>query len=284
MTASPRKLDPLNTTFLVGMHLLGIAALAYLWFYPPAMASVILGVVCYLYCGLGITMGYHRLFAHPTYRASTPVKAALLLAGAGSVQNSALKWSSDHRAHHAHTDTDRDPYDSRKGLWWSHMGWIFYGDERGTDERRVRDLLQDPWLRWQDKHYVMLAITVTLLIPLALGSLWGDPIGAVLVAGILRLLCQWHATFTINSFAHKIGTRPYCQDSSARDSTLIALVSMGEGYHNFHHRFPMDYRNGPRWWQFDPTKWLVWSLSKVGLTGELKRTPMNVVQRERRAA
>jgi stearoyl-CoA desaturase (delta-9 desaturase) len=115
--------------------------------------------------------------------------------------------------------------------------------------------------------------------PLALGFLWGDPIGALLVAGFLRLALQWHATFAVNSFAHWIGTQPYSTANSARDSVWTAIISMGEGYHNFHHRFQADYRNGVRWYHFDPTKWFVWTLEKVGLTSDLRRASRESIER-----
>ena len=105
----------------------------------------------------------------------------------------------------------------------------------------------------------------------------------MLVAGFLRLTLQWHATFAVNSVAHTIGTQPYCSKGSARDHILTALVTLGEGYHNFHHRFQLDYRNGVRWYQFDPTKWAIWSLSKVGVTRDLRRTPKPVIQRAKQA-
>jgi stearoyl-CoA desaturase (delta-9 desaturase) len=121
------------------------------------------------------------------------------------------------------------------------------------------------------------------VLPGLLGLLWGDPIGALLVAGFLRLVVQWHATFFVNSLAHCVGHQPYSSRTTARDSFWVALLTLGEGYHNFHHSFPTDYRNGVRWHHFDPTKWLVWSLSRVGLTGGLKRVPQLRLAEARRS-
>ncbi len=275
-----RPLDPINISFIVGVHLAGLAALVYALTQPVSGWSIAFGVFWYLFCGLGITGGYHRLFSHPTFKTVAPVRAALLLGGAGSVQNSAYKWSADHRTHHAYTDTPDDPYSILKGLWWAHMAWIFYKDN-GIDERRVKDLAKDPLVRFQHRFYVPLAIFSALVIPGLVGLAWGDPLGCLLIAGPLRLTLQWHATFTINSFAHWIGSRPYCDTISARDSALIALVSNGEGYHNFHHRFPNDFRNGVRWFHWDPTKWFVAGLEKVGLAWDLRRTPDRAIQRAR---
>ena len=264
-------------------HLLALAAIVRLAVGAISPWTLGLGLVWFALCGVAITGGYHRLFAHPTYHARGALRLFYLLFGAASVQNSALKWSADHRVHHASTDSDEDPYNIRRGFWWAHMGWVFYKDRQPGVLRGVKDLAADPLLRWQDRHYVALAIVFAGLLPLLLGFLWGDPLGALLVAGFLRLVLQWHATGAVNSFAHKIGSQPYWRANSARDSFWTALLTLGEGYHNFHHRFQADYRNGVRWFQFDPTKWFVWSLARVGLTSDLRRTPPEAIRRAREA-
>jgi stearoyl-CoA desaturase (delta-9 desaturase) len=139
-------------------------------------------------------------------------------------------------------------------------------------------------VRFQDRYYIPLAILMAAIVPAAIGTAWGDPIGALLVVGFLRLVVQWHATFSINSLAHYIGARPYDPNSTARDSWITALVSFGEGYHNFHHRFQADYRNGIRWYHFDPTKWTIRAMSWVGLTKDLRRTPKDAIERAVREA
>jgi stearoyl-CoA desaturase (delta-9 desaturase) len=145
----------------------------------------------------------------------------------------------------------------------------------------VKDLVADPFVRWQDRYYILIAIAIGAVLPTALGTVWGDPIGALLVAGFLRLVLQWHATGAVNSFAHRFGSRPYSTETSARDSSFTAILTFGEGYHNFHHRFQGDYRNGVRWWHFDPTKWFVWSLSRVGLARDLRRIPPEKIEEAR---
>ena len=125
-------------------------------------------------------------------------------------------------------------------------------------------------------------VATSFALPAAIASLWGDAIGGLLVAGPLRLVLQWHATFSVNSFAHMIGSQPYSTKNSARDSALTALITLGEGYHNFHHYFQSDYRNGVRWYQLDPTKWFVWTLSKLGATSDLKRASDQAIRRARR--
>ncbi len=278
----PAQRDWRNILFIAFSHLLALAALVWLAAVRASPWTIALGLAWFALCGVAITGGYHRLFAHPTYRASGAVRLFYLLFGAASVQNSALKWSADHRLHHARTDREADPYNIRRGFWWAHILWVFHRDPEG-EPWGVKDLAADPLVLWQDRHYLALAILSCGLVPLSLGFLWGDPLGALLVAGFLRLVLQWHATFAVNSFAHWIGSQPYSRANSARDSFWTALITLGEGYHNFHHRFQSDYRNGVRWFHFDPTKWFVWSLERMGLAWDLRRTPRASIERARAA-
>jgi stearoyl-CoA desaturase (delta-9 desaturase) len=281
---APRALDWTNVIVLGVAHLLAIAAVLWLAFVRASPWTIGLGLLWFLLCGLAITGGYHRLFAHPTYRARSIVRAFYLVFGASAVQNSALKWASDHRVHHAKTDHDEDPYSVRRGLLWAHIAWVLFRDGEPGQLRGVKDLEADALVRWQHRHYVVIAILVGAVAPAAIGMLWGDPIGAFLVAGILRLVLQWHATGAVNSLAHRFGSQPYSKSGSARDSHWTALVTFGEGYHNFHHRFQADFRNGVRWFHFDPTKWFVCTLALLGLATGLRRTSPTAIQRARAAA
>ncbi|MHC4939078.1 MAG: acyl-CoA desaturase [Planctomycetota bacterium] len=276
-----RRLNYTNTLFLGAAHLIAAGAVLYMVWVHFSWWTVGLALIWGVLCGLAITGGYHRLFAHPTYKTAWPIRFFYLMFGAASVQNSALKWSADHREHHAETDHDHDPYNAQRGFWWSHIGWVLFERERPIAYRRVRDLVRDPLVRFQHRYYMGLALVFGAALPFAIGLLWGDPFGALLVAGFLRLVVQWHATFSINSLAHQLGTQPYSTSNSARDSWVTALVTFGEGYHNFHHRFQGDYRNGVRWFHFDPTKWWVWTLSKIGLAWDLRRMPAEAIRRAR---
>ncbi|MFT5051180.1 MAG: stearoyl-CoA desaturase (delta-9 desaturase) [Chlamydiales bacterium] len=277
------KIDWTNTLFIAVVHLIAIGSIYYMAAVHFDWRTVALGVVWFGLCGLGITGGYHRLFSHPTYKASWPLRAFYLFFGAASVQNSALKWSADHRLHHLKTDEPQDPYDITRGFWWAHIGWVFMKapPELRVDLPAVKDLEADPLVRFQHKYYILVAAVSAGITPALIALAWGDPLGGLLVAGMLRLAVQWHATFSINSVAHMIGTQPYSTKNSARDSWITAILTLGEGYHNFHHRFQADYRNGVRWFQLDPTKWFVWSMSKIGVTSDLKRTPQKLIDRAR---
>jgi stearoyl-CoA desaturase (delta-9 desaturase) len=273
--------NTLNSAFIAAMHVVSVAALAWYVVHPPLWQSVALGAVWYWCSGISITGGYHRLFSHRSYRCARPVSLFYLLFGAAAVQNSVLTWASDHRRHHADTDGDSDPYDARRGLWWSHIGWVFR-DDPARDYANVRDLAGDPLVAWQHRFYLPVAIGMAGVVPGVVALAWADPAGGVLWAGCIRLVAQYHSTFAINSVAHRFGRQPYSAATSARDNVLVALVTMGEGYHNFHHRFPSDYRNGVRWFNYDPTKWLVRALAAVGLTSDLKRAAPEAILRARR--
>ncbi|HEY8093382.1 MAG TPA: acyl-CoA desaturase [Acidimicrobiales bacterium] len=260
------------------IHAGGLAGLVY-FIVHPSLPTLLLAFGMYVLGGLSITAGYHRLFAHRTYRATAPVRWLLLAFGASTFQNSALSWSADHRAHHADTDGPGDPHAITKGVWWAHMGWLFYPRECSADVSRLTDLYAVRSLRLQDRYYAVLAIGLGLALPTAIASLWGDPWGGLLVAGVLRGTILLQATFCVNSLAHVLGRRRYDPGVSARDSLVTALVTFGEGYHSYHHRFPFDYRNGISWWQYDPSKWLIWSLARLRLVSRVRSASPSTVAR-----
>jgi stearoyl-CoA desaturase (Delta-9 desaturase) len=231
--------------------------------------------------GMAITGGYHRLWAHRTYEAHPALKVFYLIFGTMALQNSVFAWCSGHRTHHLHVDdVDLDPYSARRGFWFSHIGWMLREYPSGKlDLANIPDLRRDPLLAFQHRYYVPLALITNFGLPLAAGLLFHDVWGMLILAGVLRLVWSHHVTFFINSLAHMWGSRPYTEDNSARDNPVLAVVTYGEGYHNFHHIFAHDYRNGVRWWQWDPTKWLIAALQLVGLTRRLKRTPWFQIQR-----
>ena len=280
MRSPPRR--PLywtNILFLALTHLLGAAAVVWAALSFSAL-TLGLAILWLALCMLSTTGGYHRLFAHKTYRGSGPLRLFYLLFGAASFQGPALRWASDHRNHHASTDEADDPHSVRKGFWWAHIGWLLFRSEP-SDCANAKDLRADALVRFQDRAYIPLALAFGFLAPTLLGWTWGDATGGLLLAGVLRLLVQYHATFAINSVAHTVGRRPYSEATSARDSFLAAILTLGEGYHNFHHRFPRDYRNGVRALQFDPTKWWIWTVSKLGLARDLYRVPTAEIRRVR---
>lgn len=238
----------------------------------------------FIFSGLSITAGYHRLWSHRTYDAHWSVRFIFALGGALALQNSALHWSSDHREHHKHVDhDDNDPYSASRGFWYSHIGWMLreYQPDKYYDYNNVKDLQRDKIAMWQHKYYLPLTLFMNIGVPIIIGLFFGQVFGALLVAGFLRLVVNHHTTFFINSLAHIWGKRPYTERNSARDNGALAFVTFGEGYHNFHHIFSGDYRNGIRWYQFDPTKWLIRGMSYVGLAKNLKRASDYQIEKAR---
>lgn len=252
----------------------GYSTAAWVWFAVLLYAN-----------GLAITGGYHRLWSHRTYDSHWSLRFIYMILGAMALQNSVLVWASGHRMHHQYVDdADRDPYSASRGLWFSHIGWMLRRYPSGeVDFSNVRDLQKDPLVAFQHRYYYPLAIGLNVLVPLALGWLHGDLWGVFLLAGVLRLVVSHHFTFLINSVAHAFGRQPYSDEHSARDNGWLAFLTYGEGYHNFHHQFAHDYRNGIHWWQWDPSKWIICSLSWVGITRKLRRTPAVTIQRARLA-
>ncbi|MFT5032866.1 MAG: stearoyl-CoA desaturase (delta-9 desaturase) [Bermanella sp.] len=231
--------------------------------------------------GIAITAGYHRLWAHNAYKAHPILRMFYALFGAAAFQNSILIWASGHRRHHRHVDDiEHDPYSAQKGLWFSHMGWMIRDYPAGRDDfANARDLQRDKIVMWQHNHYMKIALAMNFIPAMLVGWACGDIVGGIMLAGVLRLVVSHHTTFFINSLAHFWGRQPYTDENSARDNGILALFTYGEGYHNYHHIFQNDYRNGIRWWHFDPTKWLIKSCSWVGLASDLKKIPNFKIQR-----
>lgn len=248
--------------------------------------EIITCVILIYFSGMSITAGYHRLWSHKSFDANNFVKIVLAIGGAMSLQNSILHWCSDHRIHHRHVDdNERDPYSANKGFWYSHIGWMLreYQIHRYADYSNCRDLQKDSVVVWQHKHYLKIMLGANFGIPLLLGWLNGDIWGMLLLAGVFRLVVVHHVTFFINSLAHIWGKQPYTDKNSARDNDILAFFTFGEGYHNFHHIFEYDYRNGVKWWQFDPTKWLIKGLSIIGWASNLRRTPEERIEKAKAA-
>ena len=280
--AERTPLAPFNIFFLLLAHTVGIGGAAvYLAAGRLSHVAWVLAVVWSALTIFSLSAGYHRLFSHRAYEAHPVLRAVLLLFGAASFQNSALIWAADHRRHHQRVDSPLDPYNIKRGFWHAHVGWVLHKTPVAHEVWPAPDLERDRLVAWQHRYYPWIGMAMGLVLPTAIGWLLGDALGAFLLAGGLRLVFVYHVTFSINSFAHTLGTQPYSDRSSARDNVLTALISMGEGYHNFHHTFPADYRNGVRAHQFDPSKWTIRLLATVGLARNLKRTPGLVVLRAR---
>ncbi|UXZ05413.1 acyl-CoA desaturase [Moraxella nasicaprae] len=276
---NPESFDNAPINWVPAIVLLSTPILAiilvpwYLWTHGTTPAVWTAFAFFMAWTGLSITAGYHRLWAHKSYEAHPIVKYFLLLGATLAVQSSAFDWCSGHRTHHRHVDDEYDdPYSSARGFWFSHMQWMLKKYPSGQyDYKNIPDLKKDKVLTLQHKYYGLWAVLTNVVVVGIAGLITGDMLGTFLITGLLRLVLTHHFTFFINSLCHMIGSRPYTDENTARDNPVLAVLTWGEGYHNYHHYFQYDYRNGVKWWQYDPTKWFIATLSKIGLASELKR-------------
>lgn len=276
---TPLPKAPFNWVAIFALVFLPIVAVIaiplYAYHHDFSLAAWISMFVLLGVSSLGITAGYHRLWAHRAYEATVPLKILLMIMGTFAVQNSILYWGSGHRTHHRHVDDiEKDPYSIQNGFWYAHMGWMLRDYPAAEPNyKNAPDLLNDKVVMFQHKYYVPMVIVVHSAILLPIGWAVGDMGGVLLLGGLMRLILSHHVTFFINSLCHMWGKRPYTDENTARDNFWLAIATWGEGYHNYHHIFQYDYRNGVKWWQYDPTKWLIWSFSKLGLAKNLRRIP-----------
>ena len=285
MTSAPLKKAPINWTAsitLIGTPILAIILIPlYAYYYDFSVSAWVSLFFLLALSSLGITAGYHRLWAHRAYEAALPLKILLMIGGTFAVQNSILFWASGHRTHHRHVDdVDQDPYSIKRGFWYAHLGWMIRDHSPSEpDYKNAPDLINDKLVMFQHKYYVPMVIAVHVGLLGGVGWAVGDVWGVVLLGGLLRLIISHHVTFFINSLCHMWGKRPYTDENTARDNFVLAILTWGEGYHNYHHIFQYDYRNGVKWWQYDPTKWLIWTSSKLGLAKNLRRIPSFNIQK-----
>ncbi|KAF7303190.1 Stearoyl-CoA desaturase [Mycena kentingensis (nom. inval.)] len=285
---APQPIWYSNAIFFVSVHLAAVyGALFWRPYYAVPKATLLLAFFVWQLADFGITVrasamncskpverpqiGYHRLYSHRAFRATLPVRLVLAALGSAGFQGSIKWWCLRHRLHHRFTDDPvHDPYAATRGLFYSHMGWIFY---KPTYERMDlvdrEDLDSDPVVRFQHNHYVLLAVFFGFVIPTILGALWGDVSGAYVWGGLVSRLFIWHSTFLVNSLAHWDGLQPYSDEDTSRGNLILALLTGGEGSHNFH-SFPHDWRSGPHLTNWDPSKWIIALLHRFGLVYGLR--------------
>lgn len=278
------SLDWTNVLFLGGYHLLLVILLPLYLIQYDVSASLVWGTAgLWTLCLLAITMGYHRLYAHVTYRTHPAIEAFLVFWGTVATEGSIFSWSHDHRIHHRHVDTDLDPYSAPKGFWHSHVLWMLK-KRPDINPRIIQDLWKRPELQFQHKHFGSLMVVANLIAWAGLWAITGDPFGSFVIGVLLRMFLVHHCTWFINSLAHMWGSQPFSTEHTAVNNFILSILTFGEGYHNYHHTFAGDYRNGVRWWQFDPAKIVIWTLSKIGLAHDLKRVNQLTIKRRLVAA
>jgi stearoyl-CoA desaturase (Delta-9 desaturase) len=283
-TAAARQKDWVNIVFFTLTPVIGVVGTAlytahagFHWWMPALFLTL------YVFAGISITAGYHRAFSHTSYTCSPLAQAFFAFFGAFAAQHSILWWSAGHRAHHQNIDTDWDPYSIKRGFWWAHILWIFHKSPSDNFDN-VPDLYRNPIVMWQHRWHRHIMIIAGFGIPTVVGWLCGDWMAGLLWGGFLRLVVLHQTTFFVNSLAHTLGKQTYNTEVSARDNWFVAIITFGEGYHSFHHRFPIDFRNGIRWYQWDPGKWLIRGLRAIGLAKDLRIAPPPQIEQARMQA
>jgi stearoyl-CoA desaturase (delta-9 desaturase) len=253
---------------LAAIHLGACAAIFPLFFSWPAVGTAI--VLYYLTGGLGICLGYHRLLTHRSMRVAKPVEYALATLGVLALQGGPIVWVATHRAHHAFSDTDRDPHNSRRGFWWSHVEWLYRRNparlSRADERRFAPDLAADPYYRFLDAASP--AIQVAFGVALFLAGGWPLVVWGIFV----RLVVTYHATWLVNSASHLFGFRWFRAPGGDQSTNnwLVALLAWGEGWHNNHHAFPFSARHGIRWYEIDLTWLTIRALAFCGLAVDVR--------------
>jgi stearoyl-CoA desaturase (delta-9 desaturase) len=253
-----------------------IACLAAFWTGVSWVAFAVC-FISYQIRGFGITGAYHRYFSHRSYKTSRPFQFLLALLGSSALQGTPIEWSKNHRHHHNHSDKDRDIHSpARDGFWWAHMGWMFTLEGHPVPQR-VKDLEKFPELRatsWLQIFTIGGTMILTYQLGVALGPEWGTSGWQMFIWGFcFSTVILWHMTYSINSLCHMWGKQRYASNDDSKNSFLLALFSLGEGWHNNHHKYPSAARNGFFWWEVDLTYYVLSILKALGLIWDLVPPP-----------
>jgi len=284
-TASENRIDWLRAVPFIVLHLSCLAVIWVGW----SLFAVLFAVLLYLLRMFAITGFYHRYFSHKTFRTSRPLQFVFAIVGATAVQRGPLWWASQHRHHHATSEQLEDAHSPvQHGFFWSHMGWFLSDAHFATRNERVKELSQYPELRFLDRFDVIVPVLFALAI-FALGE-WlahaapqlGTDGWQLLVWGFaISTVVLYHATFSVNSLAHTWGSRRYETRDQSRNNPLLALLTLGEGWHNNHHHYPGSARQGFYWWEIDPTWYGLRLLAACGLIWDMKDIPLNMRESRR---
>lgn len=256
-----------------GVHIAAIVGVAMLGF---SWTGLLLALGMFVIRMFGVTGGYHRYFSHRTYRTSRVFQFFLALLAMSSVQKGVLWWAAHHRTHHKLSDLPGDVHSPvRDGFWWSHVGWIVSGKHDDTDMSKVKDLAKYPELVWLNRWHLVPSVGLAVIV-FAIGGWWALVWGYFVSTTIL-----WHATFTINSLSHVFGKRRFATTDDSRNNVWLAILTLGEGWHNNHHHYQGSVRQGFYWWEIDVTYYVLWMMSKVGLVWDLHGVPARVLTEKR---
>ncbi len=280
------KIDWLGSIPFIATHVLALLVFVV----PFSWAAVVFFAFSYGLRMFGITAGFHRYFAHRAYQVGRGMQFFLGFIGTCASQRGPLWWAAHHRHHHLYSDKPKDIHSPmQRGFWWSHMGWIICKRYEDTNFSLIKDFETYPEIQWLNKNHYLVSIFYAVMcfgLGVLVGSLTGNPAHngwSFLVWGyFLSTVFVYHGTFTINSLAHVWGTKRFLVSDESRNNFVLALVTMGEGWHNNHHRFPTSVRQGLRWWEIDISHGILRSLSWLRLVKNMKRpTKVEVARAER---
>ena len=259
-----------------------VAAITLLWGIAFSWVYLVILAVMYLATVLGVTVGYHRLFTHRSFKTPAPVAAILAVLGSMAVQGPVLNWVAHHRKHHQHSDQSEDPhsphtkgrgiFNAIKGAWHAHVGWLL-GRAPKHASKYVADLQKDRLIVWMSRLFPVWVLA-GLLIPAILGGLltmsWSGVLLGFIWGGLVRVFLVHHVTWSVNSICHIWGSRPFNSHDHSRNNAILGILAMGEGWHNNHHAFPTSARHGLAWWQVDLSYLIILCMSKIGLAREIR--------------
>jgi stearoyl-CoA desaturase (Delta-9 desaturase) len=241
-------------------------------------SDIVVFWIMYIPLGLGITVGFHRLFTHRSFKAKPAVRATFAILGSMAIEGPIISWVADHRKHHAFSDKPGDPHSPHahdgvlRGLFHAHVGWLFLHTERANRNRYAPDLMKDPIIAWVDKTFV-LWVFAGLALPFSLGWLIGGDIHhawtGLLWGGAVRMLVLHHVTYSINSLCHFFGRRRFDVDDESRNLAWLSVFSFGESWHHNHHAFPTSAAHGLKWWELDVSALVIRGLKRVGWVTEV---------------
>jgi len=257
-------------------------AIRLLWQRAVNWPDLALLAVLYALVALGVTVGFHRMLTHRSFRPHPAIKFVLLVLGSMAVEGPAIEWAATHVKHHALADREGDPHSPLDGFFHAHLGWVF---ESATADPNIycRNLVNDPIVGFVSRTFLLWAV-LAFAIPFGVGGLLGGWAGAwtgLLWGGLVRQFLTHHVTWSVNSVCHTFGRREFETTDRSRNEWIVGLLAFGEGWHNNHHAFPRSAFHGLHWWQFDLSGYLIWALERLGLATEVYRIPPALLARRK---
>lgn len=273
-----------NVILFALLHLAAVYG-AYLFLFKSMWFTNLFAFALYLSSGLGITAGAHRLWAHKSYKARLPLRILLCIFNTMAFQDAAMDWARDHRMHHKYSETDADPHNATRGFFFSHIGWLLVRKHPQIKAKGhtidMSDLKSDPILRFQKKHYLILMPLACFILPTYIPTLWGESLwNAYFVCAIFRYVWVLNVTWMVNSVAHLWGNKPYDRNINPVEVKPVSLVVFGEGFHNYHHTFPWDYKTAELGgYSLNITKMFIDFMARIGWAYDLKTVSTDVIQK-----